>query len=1169
MFRPSVFLTALLCLLLAGESTLSFAAVVTANSTEPAIRVVRGRVVVVDAPAGFASVKLQVLTSPLKGKPKRGQKPPAPEWKTVASKLMNGEAGVVRFVVPKLTARRNMRVYGLRPGALPESLLTGATSFAPDEGEPSTGNGGAITTHGGTLTLSNSNTASLSADGLASKSPERTVEESDIWKVAGNRLYFYNSTRGLQSFDITNPDDPGLLGTLPLPGAGEEMYLLDDNHVVLLKNKGYGWLYWGDWNWRWGGGIITIGGGSVISRGIMTTSVLTLADTSTAAATTSTAALTKTGAGTLQLDASNDVVASSGIAATSSLGLRIWPYYNNPQNEVLVADVSAGAPRQIASVPYDGSLLQSRLIGNVLYLATNTYSLDSTINVIRWGTQISSVDLTDPAHPVLRDSEFLGGWTGAVYATDQYFYVASSAYPDSIVCVLDISDPTGVIVRAGDVSVPGQINDKFKMHQSGDTFTVVTGVWRWDEATSRMLTRNIISTYSLADPKQPVALGSLEVSPGQWLYATRFDGDRLYVVTAVRTDPLHIIDLSDPARPTELGQLEVPGFSTYIEPLGDRLVTIGFVAGRPSIALYDVSDATQPKQLSTVTPGADDAYVYSEAAYNEKAFTVLPEQNIILLPIQSNNYYYSVPGTTGVQIIDLLRNELKERGVIAANVNPRRATLERNRIFSISATNLLVVDATDRDHPVTTANLQIAWPVDEVLKVGNYLVEISRGYYWSNIIPEVNITPVDNPENVLANLPLSKLPVVGATVRAGVLYVFQAAQNYYDANVDAQARLKLTTIDVSRLPEVKVLGETAIGKDFTTYIYNTKPLWVNDRTLIFAAEGGKSWGGYYPRAFVKAGEADSAALWPGYYYWSWGRTQELIAFDVSSPAQPKLASRLTFGEEQAWDVTTPLAANDTVYLGFKMLPFYRWAEGEEGKPLPADVAEQQKLIHRHFLKLIDYSDSANPVLALGKVNLPGELRALSRQGQLLYTVGRTLSTTDGNLQGTGSSLHVSGFDGKAAHLLDQLPIDSYAHPFAVSGEQIFVLHGQPPFVTNYAAAADEPAQSEPAESKATFESLTVNEETGKFTRVGLLTCEREVAFSLVDSVAVLRNYYSDRNIRLVDLRDPAKLLDLGTFELQNNGSANLQLAAADPDLGLWIPLGAYGVEAVLLPKGAE
>ena len=48
-------------------------------------------------------------------------------------------------------------------------------------------------------------------------SDTRSVVESDIWKIDGDTMYFFNQNRGLQVIDVSNPDLPVLTGTYDLP----------------------------------------------------------------------------------------------------------------------------------------------------------------------------------------------------------------------------------------------------------------------------------------------------------------------------------------------------------------------------------------------------------------------------------------------------------------------------------------------------------------------------------------------------------------------------------------------------------------------------------------------------------------------------------------------------------------------------------------------------------------------------------------------------------------------------------------------------------------------------------------------------------------------------------------------------------------------------------------
>ena len=110
---------------------------------------------------------------------------------------------------------------------------------------------------------------------------------------------------------------------------------------------------------------------------------------------------------------------------------------------------------------------------------------------------------------------------------------------------------------------------------------------------------------------------------------------RRYVVTFRQTDPLYVIDLSDPANPVLDGELKIPGYSAYLHPVGDGLLLgVGQNAtdeGRTlgtQLSLFDVSDPTNPQQIDTLPIGGS-----SEVEWDHKAFLYWPEDGTIVLPV--------------------------------------------------------------------------------------------------------------------------------------------------------------------------------------------------------------------------------------------------------------------------------------------------------------------------------------------------------------------------------------------------------------------------------------------------------------------------------------------------------------------------------------------------------
>ena len=338
---------------------------------------------------------------------------------------------------------------------------------------------------------------------------EREVAESDIWRLHGDRLYFFNPHRGLQVVDIADPGAPAVVASLPLAGAGEQMYLLGDSHVLLLLRPPCG---------AWGTG---------------------------------------------------------GQAA------------------VVVVDVRGDRAAEVARVPVPGQIIESRLVGTALYLAAQDYreTAGRWENVLR----VQPVDFADPAAPVVRAGLEFPGWPTALQATAEVLLLAEQAdYTRTRVRVVDISDPHGAVRERATLPVPGRVADKFKLHARGDVVSVIAETW-----SPRLVTT--LRTFRLRPDGGHEALGRLEVSHGESLFGTRFDGDRAYIVTFLRVDPLWIIDLGDPANPRVAGELEIPGWSNHLHPLGDRLLTVGIddVNGwRAAVQLFDVGDPARPALLA-------------------------------------------------------------------------------------------------------------------------------------------------------------------------------------------------------------------------------------------------------------------------------------------------------------------------------------------------------------------------------------------------------------------------------------------------------------------------------------------------------------------------------------------------------------------------------------------
>lgn len=129
------------------------------------------------------------------------------------------------------------------------------------------------------------------------------------------------------------------------------------------------------------------------------------------------------------------------------------------------------------------------------------------------------------------------------------------------------------------------------------------------------------------------------LAPNETIFSVRFMGDYGYIVTFRQIDPLFAIDLRDPANPAVLGELKIPGFSTYMHPLSDdHLLTIGRDVDEHSgidqglqLQIFDVSEKTEPRRIHQRTLPR----TFSTAEHDHKAFVYDPRSGMLLIAAES------------------------------------------------------------------------------------------------------------------------------------------------------------------------------------------------------------------------------------------------------------------------------------------------------------------------------------------------------------------------------------------------------------------------------------------------------------------------------------------------------------------------------------------------------
>ena len=234
----------------------------------------------------------------------------------------------------------------------------------------------------------------------------------------------------------------------------------------------------------------------------------------------------------------------------------------------------------------------------------------------------------------------------------------------------------GTTTYTGSGRVAGTVTDQFSLSEDNAIVRVAATTGQWNRWWLPDPEPSVTHVYILEGDGGLEQVGEVGgIAPEERLWSARFVGDRAYLVTFRNIDPLWVVDLSDKSAPRIIGELEVPGVSTYLHPLdSDHLLTIGFGGdddtgldwGRVQVSLFDLSDPTQPvlqdKLALAPTPTGDGwSNAWSEATYEHKAFSYWEPLGLLAIPLSSwrysgDGFAFSYEYSTRLQLITVDRD---------------------------------------------------------------------------------------------------------------------------------------------------------------------------------------------------------------------------------------------------------------------------------------------------------------------------------------------------------------------------------------------------------------------------------------------------------------------------------------------------------------------------------
>ena len=409
---------------------------------------------------------------------------------------------------------------------------------------------------------------------------------------------------------------------------------------------------------------------------------------------------------------------------------KIYPIQFSGTTTLFVFDISNHANPMITTrVDVNGTLAGARLIGNDVYLVTTQPVFcygkillpEQIVNgqvVKATPTQVYHSDVVDQGYsfttivgfdttrnnPSPSAKIYLIGTTSTIYVSLHDIYLTQPIWSQSQQTILHRISIDGLaITYQATGAVPGHVLNQFSMDeyngylriattyccsQSGGPMPLAHAPVSQQETNVYVLDRSLHST------------GKLEgLSPGEQIYSARFVGDKAYLVTYKRTDPLFVIALQDPFRPAVLGQLDVTGVSDYLQPYDEmHLVGIG-QAGTDvawenavrftglKISLFNVTDPKQPTETSRYLIGGPGTS--SPAINDHKAVLFDKTLSLLVIPVeitaqpQDTTYLYSYqPVWQGAYVFNITPdNGIIFKGGITHLQNGQLPTWQDNNLF--------------------------------------------------------------------------------------------------------------------------------------------------------------------------------------------------------------------------------------------------------------------------------------------------------------------------------------------------------------------------------------------------------------------------------------------------------------------------------------------------------
>jgi len=636
-------------------------------------------------------------------------------------------------------------------GTVADGPQTGDTDFTTEEAGNNNGvqfNDSAA--RGGAATGAAPSTESAKAPAPGGRVAD--VEEGDIYKIDGTRLFYFNTYRGFVVYDVADPKKPVRVSRLPVFGYPVEMFVDGTTVYALLRDSLYLTQAQGKLQFerRNVSQLVSIDVSDVANPRVLKTVDII---------------------GQLREGVSRKIEKTvyvvSYIPQSYQWG---WSYpgdTNQQKEQAWVYSFDVSDPRDVKMVEklqlFEGGSINfqkdgasyNRDFGGVAISATsNALMVVENWNVYAYNS---------------------GGRSGCGF---------SGSDQQAKVSIVDVSDPRGDIRVHTKFETTGALGDQFKMTYVFDeraktgTFYGIFARRAWFSANCNggSEIRNTIESWDVTNGAAPAMLSRLDFGkPNETVRGSTFDVERnvAYAITARAIDPLYAISLADRKNLRVLSAIDgLSGDMNVFRLIANKQFLIGigqdnsgactgfqsnqgWAPTKIAVSIIDVRDLSNVRLVQRRCVAIKNAdWVGSNINWNlDQAHKMIgmhsdATANVVTVPVYyhkrndpaSDWWYYRYETAVGIMGWDVARYDARRppadqsvienygtfvhpHGQVERSIVFTHAGTGRRTMINLSDTHVSVADLQDLNNPQPLSTVELAPYLDQIYRFGDYMIE--------------------------------------------------------------------------------------------------------------------------------------------------------------------------------------------------------------------------------------------------------------------------------------------------------------------------------------------------------------------------------------------------------------------------------------------------------------